>query len=221
MMEEAVFFNLDGTLAEMTRSYDSIYERAAEEAGIDVENGYSRYQELFFKFFKKGFAFPRRQAIDSLLREEDCFDPVTVENFARSWEEAEADSVEIKDGARDVLEEMSSERVLGIVSNGTGRLQRMKLEELGIRELFDSVVVSSEIGFRKPEEGFFEIAKGSVDAERYFVVSHLPKRDIIGGRRAGLKGVWLTDSEKEVPEDFALKINSLSELPGRLGEIDG
>lgn len=219
-MVTALFFNLDDTLTEQVKSYEKIFEIAVEKSEVsEMEGKQSKYTEKFFKFFKKNYAFPRRQAVDKLLREEGKFSAEKVESFVRAWEEAESESLEIKEGVKDILKELSENYVLGIVSNGTGRLQRMKLENLGIRDFFESVVVSTEIGYRKPEQEFFETAKTFVDADKYVVISHFPKRDILAGRKAGFKAVWLTDTEKQVDKEIALTVDSIESIPGKIEEI--
>ncbi|MDY6778567.1 MAG: HAD family hydrolase, partial [Candidatus Nanohaloarchaea archaeon] len=76
--------------------------------------------------------------------------------------------------------------------NGTGKLQRAKLEKTGIADYIETVIISGEEGIRKPEQTFFEIAKERVDADQYVIVSHAPKRDIVPARKSGYSAVWLS-----------------------------
>ncbi len=198
-MVNGIFFNLDGTLTERTRGFDKIYGEAVDSSGLKIiEDSYQEYQEKFFKYFRSSYVFPRRQAIEELLKEKDYFSDERVEEFVKGWEEAESDSFVLKEGVKEVLEDLSENNVLGIISNGTGRLQRMKLEKLGISDYFESVIISSEVGFKKPEPGIFEAAKSSLSVDRFFIVSNLPKSDILGGKKNGLKPVWLDKSEKSI-----------------------
>ncbi len=220
-MVEAVFFNLDDTLTKRTKSYQEIYDRSVEDSGIkELEDEYSSYQEEFFRYFKQNFVFPRRQAVEQLLKEKGIYTPEKVECFVEAWEEAESDAVQLKEGAIEVLEEISKDFLVGIASNGTGRLQRLKIEKLGIEEFVDSIIVASEIGYSKPERGFFEVAKKSLgDASRYFIVSHLPKTDIIAGKQAGLKPIWINENEKEVSDDIAVTVKDIREVVEKLEQV--
>ncbi len=215
----AVFFNLDDTLTELTRGYEEMFEDAVEAAGLDELAGeYEVYKKKFFSYFRDGRVYPRRQAMEDVAKANDCYDAEKIERFAAAWEEAESSSLKLRGGVKEALKTVAEDHELGIITNGTGRLQRMKLDELGIDDLFDSVVISTEHGVRKPEPAIFAIAKDSIDADTYVMVSHLPKRDIVAARKAEFRAIWLSSTEKEVPEDFATKISSFSELPDAVGE---
>lgn len=210
----AVFFNLDDTLTELTRGYEEMFREAVEAAGLDeLAEEYEVYKKKFFTYFKDGRVYPRRQAMEDVARANDCYDAEKVEIFAEAWEDAEASSLELRDGVKEALKAVGEDHRLGIITNGTGRLQRLKLEKLGIADLFDSVIISTEHGVRKPEPAIFAIAKDSIDADTHVLVSHLPKRDIVAARKAEFRAIWLSSTEKEIPEDFATKIGSFEELP--------
>ncbi len=221
-MVEAVIFNMDGTLTQRNRSYEEIYEEAIEKSGIDaLKDRYSDYQEAFFRFFKQNYVFPRRQAVEQLLKKDDSFREDDVEKFVEAWEKVESDSFVLKEGLVEVLEDLKQDNyLLGVTSNGTGELQRMKLEKLGIKDFFDSIIIASEVGYSKPEEEFFtEVKKSLPKAERFFIVSHLPKTDIIGGKSAGLKPIWLNESNTDESFEIAVVIEDLRDLPEKLRDI--
>ncbi|MDY6788783.1 MAG: HAD family hydrolase [Candidatus Nanohaloarchaea archaeon] len=222
-MECAVFFNLDNTLTRMNRDFGDIYIEAVERAGLEeVKDSYEEYKSGFFRFFQDGWAFPRRQAMDSLCRDRDCYDPEKVEKFAEVWEELEAESLDLKPGVENALEALSSKGFgIGILSNGTNRLQNLKLEKLGIKKYFDAVVVSAGEGIRKPQKDIFDRARELLKADRYVMVSHLLRDDVIAARRADFEAVWISEKEPEqgIPEDVALRVGSFEELPGAVENI--
>lgn len=210
----AVWFNLDDTLTELTREYEEIYEEAIREAGLpELEGKYEEYTNRFFNYFRKNYAFPRRQALDSMLKDADDYDPDDIERFAEAWDRLEAEACELKDGIHEALKEIAEDHSIGILTNGTGPLQRRKLEETGIAELFDEVVVSSEEGVMKPDKKLFLAAHARLDADTDVIVSHRPKRDIVAGRKAGFRAIWVTRSDQEIPEDVASKVTEPAELP--------
>lgn len=218
----AVFFNLDDTLTEMTKEYEEIYEEAVSEAGLDdLADRYGEYKDLFFKFFQDNWAFPRRQAMDKIVRERSDYDPDRVEDFVEAWERFEAEAVQLKPGVLEVLEGLDGTYPLGIISNGTGKLQRMKLQHLGIENHFQHVLVSSEVGSLKPEQYIFDRAKETVSADTYVMVSHHPKRDVVPARKFGFEAVWISSSEKDVPEKIATKIGDINGLPDALDDLCG
>ena len=106
--------------------------------------------------------------------------------------------------------------VLGLVTNGTVRGQERKLDVLGLRRYFQTVVVSEAVGVKKPHAAIFQYALAGVGiaAEHAWFVGDHPENDILGASRAGLRTVWLASSHTW-PAEHALpqyQIGSLREL---------
>ncbi len=96
------------------------------------------------------------------------------------------------DGAIDVLNEIKSRGyILGCITNGVSSLQNIKLDTAGIRDLFDVVVVSGDIGIYKPDRRIFDYAirlAGVKNEESLYVGDH-PINDIQGALGAGMQVV--------------------------------
>jgi len=105
---------------------------------------------------------------------------------------------------------------LGIISNGDSRQQRRKLEQLHIRELFDPVIISSDLNISKPDPRIFLEAcrhAGKRPQECIYVGDNF-EVDILGSRGAGLKGIWLNRiGENRGSRSHPDMIRSLTELP--------
>jgi HAD superfamily hydrolase (TIGR01549 family) len=116
---------------------------------------------------------------------------------------------------------------LGFVSNGFIDIQYRKLECLGIRHLFSCIVLSDELGIRKPDvrifmEGIRRI--GLPPGECVYVGDSL-HYDMAGAAAAGMRTCWFhraggpataraTLPEGPVPD---LVIRDLAELAGAIG----
>ncbi|MBD0671626.1 hypothetical protein BU198_13210 [Streptomyces sp. CBMA156] len=82
-----------------------------------------------------------------------------------------------------------------VVTNGGGEIQRAKLKASGIDGLVDGVCISEEASARKPDPAIFETAAASVGsslARGGWMVGDNPALDVIGGRAAGLRTVWVS-----------------------------
>ena len=81
--------------------------------------------------------------------------------------------------------------LLGVVTNGVSSLQNIKLDTAGIRDLFDVVVVSGDIGVYKPDRRIFDEAARRLGLENrqvLFVGDH-PVNDIDGALGAGMYAI--------------------------------
>lgn len=100
---------------------------------------------------------------------------------------------------------------LAIVSNTVSPLWLVEpvLERMGLVERVDAIVLSSEVGKRKPHPAIFERALGElgVDAEEALFVGDQVEADVLGASRLGMRTVqafWFRsdDAPVEVEPDF-------------------
>jgi putative hydrolase of the HAD superfamily len=95
--------------------------------------------------------------------------------------------------ARETLETLHARGLrLGIVSDMDARLLDV-LEHLGIRALFEPVVLSTRAGASKRDGGLFPIAldRAGVAAARAAHVGDSLTADVAGARSAGITPIWL------------------------------
>jgi HAD superfamily hydrolase (TIGR01549 family) len=112
---------------------------------------------------------------------------------------------------------------LGLLSNFDDAATGHEImHDTGVRELFDLVVISAEVGMRKPNLRIFEHVSRALGLESHEIlfVGDTPHEDVIGAKRAGMAVAWINKHGKPFPEGIAepdLVINDLAELPERLG----
>ncbi len=118
----------------------------------------------------------------------------------------------------DALAAALPEARLGVITNGEGDSQRMKLAAIGVAERFEVFVASGEVGCAKPQQEIFALA-----CERLGVAR--PDAAYIGDRldfdaqaacAAGLRGIWLDRVEACRPEHDVERIATLAQLPDAL-----
>ncbi len=96
------------------------------------------------------------------------------------------------------------------------------LEREGIAHLFETVVVSDEVGWRKPEPVIFETALGQlgVSASEALYVGDRADIDVAGAQRVGMGAVWINRGAGALPpgiEPPDFEIRDLGELARILG----
>jgi putative hydrolase of the HAD superfamily len=118
---------------------------------------------------------------------------------------------------RPMLEGLSNEYSLGLVSNFYGNLEAV-CRELGIDTLFDTIIDSAVIGIRKPNPQIFAHALDSLGicAQDAIVVGDSYDRDIIPAKTLGCTTVWLRGRSWRGNDDISSAdhiISSLKDLP--------
>ncbi|MBX9866753.1 MAG: pyrimidine 5'-nucleotidase [Burkholderiales bacterium] len=112
------------------------------------------------------------------------------------------------DGAVNLLNALKDRAKLGIITNGFIELQQVRLERTGLREHFELLVISEEVGVAKPHRDIFEHAltlMGSPRRENVLMVGDNPDSDILGGINAGLDTCWINRENKPTPDGIIPK----------------
>ena len=97
------------------------------------------------------------------------------------------------DDALAVLKFLKNRFNIGLVTNGLPRIQREKLNLVGIRQYFDTIAVSGEIGSGKPrpEIFFHALEKSHCKPSQTIMVGDVPARDIAGAQAVGIGSIWI------------------------------
>ncbi len=150
--------------------------------------------------------------------------PAAAERAAGLYAAARRRSYAAFDDALPVLERLSAEHRLGVVTNGASDTQRDKLGALGLGRFFGAVVISGEAGVGKPEPAVFRLALEAlaVAPARAAHVGDSLESDVAGASRAGMHAVWLSRAGDAPPAGGprpGASIHTLAELPGVLRRL--
>lgn len=111
---------------------------------------------------------------------------------------------------------------LGLLSNfDDSETGHQIVQDTGIAGLFDAIIISADIGLRKPHPEVFRQIAAMLEAApaEVLFVGDTPRYDVLGAYQAGMRTVWLNDRKDpltpEIPTpDYVIK--DLSELPALL-----
>lgn len=114
-------------------------------------------------------------------------------------------------------------RSVGLISNWDSRLVPV-LRALSIWELFDTAVVSFQVGVEKPDPRIFHeaLARCGVPPHRAIHVGDNYYEDALGAKAAGLRPLWLQRAQACPPEDPGVEvITTLTDVARLLQEAQG
>jgi FMN phosphatase YigB (HAD superfamily) len=114
------------------------------------------------------------------------------------------DTLELREGANEILTETTQRYRVGLLSNFTyGPVIHNSLKKVDINRFFNAIIVSEEIGWRKPSPVIFQdiLQRLQVTADEAVFVGDSPFEDIKGALDMGIRTVF-------VPSQF----NSLKDL---------
>jgi len=120
-------------------------------------------------------------------------------------------------GAVSLLNALKDKVKIGIITNGFTALQQIRLERTGLRDYFDLLVISEQVGVAKPDRKIFDYTfeqMGQPPRERVLMVGDTAESDILGGMNAGIATCWLNAHGRSLPEGImpTWEVTTLSEL---------
>jgi putative hydrolase of the HAD superfamily len=221
---QGIVFDAVGTLIHPSPSVAEVYASAAARQGVTIDR-----EEVKARFYRQ---FGDDEVDDQrgpLLTDEpterkrwrrivhrvlpEVPDPDRA--FGELWEHfGRADSWELDP---DAAETIGSLRAAGyrlrIGSNFDGRLRRVLRGLTALRTFDEPILISSEIGFRKPHPTFYEVAAASLNLapSRILWVGDDVENDYGGPVRAGFAAVLL-DREAALADRTIPTVKRLSQL---------
>lgn len=191
-MTTAVLFDLDETLVQFDRAFETIIADACREAGLAAPDELPRrYVDLFFEHLERVVEDPYHDAAVDLCAEFDL--GVEPAGFAERYVEHELAATYVPDAVHDVLGDLAGERPLGVLTNGVGPVQRRKLDAHGLAGYFDDVVTATDAGLLKPDPEIFRLAQRRLPADEYVYVGDSVAHDVRPAAELGFGTVLVGD----------------------------
>jgi len=208
---KAVIFDFIGTLTnvrgyslEASRTVSKMkLHRAIVKAGFTVDpksfstaytQAYEKYRIIRYqKLIEVTNAVWISEAINNLGYKTTPDDPRVKTAVNISFEDY-LDSIELRQCTKRILKMISTDYKIGLVSNFTyAPVIYAGLRKLDINQFFNAILVSDEVGWRKPRARIFNEAlrRLKVSAHETVYVGDSPLEDIKGAKATGMKTIFV------------------------------
>ena len=221
-----VFFDLDRTLWDFEQNSETVIKELLTK--YDIEKMYSVSADKFIKTYKK----INHKLWQLYSKNKITKDELRTTRFSKTLEKLGAKNNELGtlleqdyiakspyqtkllEGANNILDYLKPTYKLHILSNGFKEVQHIKLHESGIKQHFNNIFISEEMGYQKPDKEIFLAAqnKAGTTASACMMIGDDFTNDIEGALNAGWKAVYLTRRKKRLTHKNMYQIHSLTEL---------
>ena len=221
-----VFFDLDHTLWDFDKNSGLAFERVFRKHKIELPLAdflkvYEPINLDYWKKYREDRVSKEQLRRGRLTETFDCFElkfPLeTIDSLAHCYIEELPIDNHLFTGAVDILDYLSANYRLHIITNGFEEVQHLKLHNSGIKKYFSTVTTSEEVGLKKPHPVIFETAlmKASVASTQSVMIGDSLEADIIGAQKAGMHTLFFNyRNEMVTAPHFA--ISELSEIKKHL-----
>ena len=230
-MIKYLFLDLDDTILDFQKAEAIAIRKTMKEYGLEPTDALAeRYSEVnvcHWKALERG-EMTRDQVVvgrfAAFFGEQGI--EVDAEAVAKTYENYLSQGHFFLPGAEEtVKEKLFGKYKLYLASNGTAVVQKGRMTSADLYPYFEESFVSQELGHNKPSLAYFEAAFARIpgfDPSRCLMVGDSLTSDILGGKNAGLRTVWVNPRHKTAPDDLKpdYEIELLADLPALLEEIE-
>jgi len=217
-----LFLDADGTLFDYRAAEQAALAESLRQIGVSYQPdhlaSYQRYNSALWGKLERGEVTRDvlqserfRQLLDQyeITADPIAFNDRYLENLGRRGD--------LIAGARSLLETVRGQVGLLLITNGFSRVQRSRLTVSGLLPLFDSVIISEEVGSAKPDAGIFDAAFNAARRPRrgdVLIVGDSLSSDIWGGINYAIDTCWYNPAGAPSPDGLTPThiISDLAEL---------
>ena len=230
---EGVLWDIGGVVVELKSirdGYAAFVGELADEHGLDTERALEAWKGDLGDYFAGTDGSEYRTAREGYVRAtesllEGVADPPEFEAWWSRFRETAAENVRTEPGTVEVIEALDEAGVyLGVLSDVDTEEALNMFESFGIRERFDHVTTSEEVGYRKPDRRMFETAierlrDAGIDPARTLMVGDRYRHDVEGAREAGLVPVGYGEDAHGPAAEYEIRdLRELLDIVGVPGD---
>ena len=218
MKYKFLLFDLDNTLLDFHRSEKESLSLLYSENGIVMsEEMYKSYYDINVKLWEdceKGLV-----SLDEVLntRFSIALRKQGIEVDGKVWETKYREYLDtivfLMEDALEVIDTLSKNHRLFIITNGVKTTQMKRLTDSNLLQYFERVFISGDIGYQKPAVEYFDYVAQNIegfDKKKALVIGDRISSDIQGGINAGIDTCLFTNEEVEAIATY--RIRGLKEL---------
>ena len=234
MMPKAIFFDLDDTIVSLSQNVEKIWKKVSEDFVVREAPGFSadkllheinRTRNWYWsdpERHKKGrlnLLQARRDIVKKALNVFQYYNDEKSNELADRYSSLHEESLNVFPEAIETLENLSNSKIrMALITNGSSKLQRAKINKFGLEKYFEKIFVEEEVGVGKPDIRVFQIAleKLRLSPEDVWMVGDNLVWDIEAPQKIGIFSIWndyngegLSPESNIVPDRI---IHSIAEL---------
>lgn len=176
MNYKAILFDLDNTLLNYSLSELKSMQQTVEEHGLihkesfSWESFWNLFSEVNFNYWngRKKYGYNIYQVLEYSFQ--DTLKGLRLDHseskiLAQLYWNTFCTACDFEEYAMDILS-LHGRYKLGIISNGIGEAQRSRLAAGGVIHFFDTLIISDEVGYWKPDKEIFDETLKRLDINR-------------------------------------------------------
>jgi len=188
---KAIIFDLDNTILDRTSTFRRFTNSLLSTYFKHVESTKEIFDRIVY-LDQDGYK-DKSELFSELIEELPWSTKPRMAELLDFYTAEYVKSAVLMDQAREVVLYLRKKYKIGMITSGKTSIQYGKIDQLGIRNDFDLIIVSEEAGIKKPDPRIFEMAsnKLKVKPEECIYIGDHPINDIEGAAKTGMGTIWI------------------------------
>ncbi|HAS36551.1 MAG TPA: noncanonical pyrimidine nucleotidase, YjjG family [Flavobacteriales bacterium] len=221
---EHIFFDLDHTIWDFEFNSREAVREAIVALKLNIKNVdrfvmvYERINEHYWEEYRKGRIEKEKLRVirfERSLRQFGYKDPQTALDFCEYYLAHSPYKTKLMDGAEELLDYLKAKSYrLHLITNGFREIQTIKVKEAKLDRWFEELIVSEDVGVKKPHPDIFHHAlsiTGTKESSSIMIGDNL-ETDIKGAHGVGIDQVFLNVNGKDSYFKATHEINNLLQI---------
>ncbi len=222
MMYKWLLFDADGTLFDFdkaeTKALANTFKQFRMSYSEEVGDIYREINSQIWLALERGEITPEALRTARFQR---LFDAVGQQADTNSFSNAYlvhlGNCGDLIDGADTLVKTLSKNYRLALITNGLADVQRPRLAASPLKQYFETVVISDEVGAAKPDTHIFDAAfasMGNPEKHEVIIIGDSLTSDMQGGVNYGIDTCWYNPNGKQRQNGMPItyEIKALADL---------
>lgn len=202
-MIKAICFDLDGTLVDYVGNFQNLLLENARDLAIapTLLEPFMQLTSKYTRSLANALEIAKKSLSDLAIEE-----PKNLAQLCQQLTQSYAKDIELLEGANSLLNFLKQKDIpLAIITNGPTDMQLASIYKVGIQDYFKTILVSGELGIRKPDTRIFQLAceQLQVQPEHCLMVGDKLDADIEGAKSIGMQTAWMSNEKLQGVLSFA------------------
>lgn len=216
-----LLFDADETLFDFSRAEANALRWTLEQSGLEYHPEYvalyARFNQQVWKEFERGEVTSAelrtkrfKLFFDELGLQRDL--PATSLQYLHYL----SLGTDLLEGADKLLHDLKPQVRMALVTNGLKEVQRPRLANSSIKDCFEHIFISEELGAAKPSAAFFDTVfatLGQPARTSTLIIGDSLSSDIKGGIAYGIDTCWYNPHSHHTDLPVTYQISQLDQLP--------
>ncbi|CAM4022672.1 HAD family hydrolase [Lederbergia lenta] len=213
-----MLFDLDDTLLDRDQAVDKLFSLILANCYKEVEYPSKGKMLKRFKEYDKSCYGDnnKTKVLEPFFDEFPPNDRIPTHSIQDFWNTNFPYCFSVSQQTVNIIDSIKRHVKVAIITNGTTQRQKAKIINTNLNRYFDTIIISEEVGFSKPDKRIFELALNrlEVPAESALFIGDDMEKDIGGCQNININGIWF--NPHMIKNDTVIKpydeINSFDRL---------